>query len=99
MPEDAEPSFIIFNLADGSDGAIHTEILVILSHLLDESAADFFKDRKVLNDVEETRRLADATQNSFKRDNTRFFFVGNLFPLEEVFPLGRQRTDACLAAV
>ena len=99
VPEDAEPPLIVLDLADGCDGVIDAEELVVLSDLLDEPAAYFFKDREVLDDVEEPRRLADAAQNSFKRDDPGFFFVRNLLPLEEVFPLGGQRADACLAAV
>ena len=45
-----------FGSTDGTNSAIDTEILVILSDLLDESTAYFFEDREVLHDVEEMRK-------------------------------------------
>ncbi len=99
MPENAEAALIRPDGADGFDGVVDAEILMVLGEDLDERAAALAIEDEVLGEVEQAGVVADAAQDGIERDDARLAFAFNLLPLEEVLPASGEGADTSLAAV
>ena len=91
VPEDAQP----FGCLDVSrftqfdhlgDGLVYAKILVVLGHLLDQTAPRFLEQREVLNDVQQPGLVAQATNGGIQCRGAGLFLVIDTLPLEEVLP-------------
>ena len=51
MPEDAQPALIFLDLLNCLEGAIHTQILMVLGNQFDQPALDFGKQNEVLDNI------------------------------------------------
>ena len=57
MPKDAELAAVVVDAAHRLDGTVNAQDLVVAADDFDDTAADFLKDREVLDDVEKALLL------------------------------------------
>src|SRR6267142_3741983 len=87
------------SLERGRDCVVHAEKLMILPDDLYEPGLVLGIERKILNQIQQTRFVASATNYCFQRNLPRFILALDSLPFEEAFPICRQRADAAFCAV
>ena len=99
MPEDAELTIPCPNFLEGFQDIVYTEILVVLSDNLNQSALSFLEQGKVLYQVKQAFRLTGAPYHGLKRDDALVPLTVNLLPVDEVLPGCRHAPDFAVGAV
>lgn len=72
---------------------------MVFGRQFDQPAGDFLKHAKVLHQVEQSRRVADAAQHGLQRYPAHLVLAAHLLPLGKVLPPGGHAAHAALAAV
>ena len=99
VPEDAEFALVVLDFADGLDGLVDAEELVVFGDDFDKRAFSGIEKGVVFDEVEESVFFTGALDNCVEGDDPRFGFVADLFPLAEVVPGCGGAADDALAAV
>ena len=99
VPEDAELTVVVLDFADGLDGLVDAEELVVFGDDFDERAFSGIEKGVVFDEVEESVFFAGALDYGVEGDDAGFGFIADLFPLTEVIPGCGDAADDALAAV
>src|ERR1051325_7280836 len=72
---------------------------MILADDLDQPLLMLRKERKVLDEIQQTLRLTRAAQHYLQRDSTRFVFAFDALPFKAAVPISRERANSAIASV
>src|SRR4051812_14774138 len=61
MPEHAKTALVLLQALDGLDGTVHPEDLMVFRDNLPQAATSILEEEEVLNQIEETARLARSS--------------------------------------
>ena len=82
-----------------ADRVVHAEVLMVLRDGFDQPALVLGKEREVLDEIQQPRRLAQPAQHHLQRHPPRLVLALDPLPLGEPIPVRRQRTDPAVRAV
>src|SRR6266566_1750266 len=99
MPEHTQTSLIFAQGAHSFQRIVDTQKLVIFGDEFDRSATSAAKQDEVLHDIQRAALFTGAANHGFEGDDTLFFLVADLLPLEEMFPASRHTANPALMPI
>src|SRR6266699_4190716 len=99
MPEYTKTSLVLTQGAHSFQRIVDTQKLVVFGDEFDRSAACAAKQGEIFYDIQQAALFACAANHGFEGDDTLFFLVADLLPLEEMLPASRHAADPALMSV
>ena len=88
LPEDAAAPVALFARREhGADGAVDSQVLVVLGEDLHEARLALREEDEILHEVQEAPWLAGPPQEGLQRDAARLLLAGHALPFEEAVPV------------
>src|SRR6266699_6053162 len=99
MPEHTQTSLVLTQGAHSFQRIVDTQKLVVFGDEFDRSTSCAAKQGEIFYDIQQAALFAGTTNHGFERDDTLFFLVADLLPLEEMFPASRHAANPALMPI
>ena len=99
MPEHTQASLVFAQGAHSIQRIVDTQKLVVFGDEFDRSATSAAKQSEIFYDIQQAALFTGTANHGFERDDTLFFLVADLLPLEEMFPASRHAANSALMPI